>query len=64
MRTTSFNIPKADDKVKLKETAGNRDFLGALDCREKTDGLRTIKRLNKYTFQHDMEAVCIGMISI
>lgn len=64
MRTTSFNIPKADDKVKWKETAGNRDFLGAPDCREKTDGLRTLKRLNKYTFQHDMEAVCIGMISI
>ena len=34
MQTASFNTPKANDKVKLKETAGNIDFLRAPDCRK------------------------------
>lgn len=62
MRSVSFNTPRANDKPKLKDRVGNIDFLRALDCRKRTDGLWTIKIPSKYTFRLDTQGICVEMI--
>lgn len=48
--------------TQLKNTMGSSDFLRGPDGRERTDGLRTIKILSKYTFQLNTQGVCAEMI--
>lgn len=64
MWTASLDTPKANDKVKFKETAGNTDLLRAPARRERTDGLRTVKQRRKYASQRDTEGMGAEIISI